>query len=543
MVTHNPELAKAYSTRIIEVKDGMVIGDSDVTEETDEKSNYSLKKTSMSFFTALNLSFNNILTKKGRTLLTAFASSIGIIGIALILSLSNGFKIQIDKYEKDTLSQAPIIISEQSMDTNALTSSMEEEKLEEYTKKKKVYSQKTAEKIMHTNLITDDYVKYIENVDENLIGGIQYQRLTSLNLLTKENDKVKLIDSSMTLAEFPSQLNGDKSIIMEDNFEVIEGEYTTKKEDLVLLVDTKNRVDSQVLKQLGIKEDSINFKDIIGKEFKVVLNDQYYKDNVVNYIPNTNLEDLYNNENNITLKITGIVRGKEGSDFAKLSGSGLCYNKSLIDYIINKNKDSEIVKKQQTSDYNVITLEKFDLSTDEGKASKNQVLSYLGDNTVPYVINLYPKDFDSKEEIVKYLDKYNKGKNDKEKIIYLDQSALITSLSGNIMDAITVVLIAFSAISLIVSSIMIGIIIYISVLERTKEIGILRAIGARKKDIRRVFNAETFIIGLSSGLLGILITRILIIPINIVIENLTDLANVAKLNIVHAIVLVIISVF
>lgn len=204
--------------------------------------------------------------------------------------------------------------------------------------------------------------------------------------------------------------------------------------------------------------------------------------------------------------------------------------------------ESEIVKKQRESDYNVITLEKFNINLQEGINSKNQLLAYLGDDIAPIMISIYPKDFDSKEELIKYLDKYNEGKNDEDKVIYLDQSELITSLSGNIMNAITIVLIAFSGISLIVSSIMIGIIIYISVLERTKEIGILRSIGARKKDIRRVFNAETFIIGLSSGILGILIATLLTIPINKTIENLTDLHGVAKLNIVHASILVLISV-
>lgn len=542
MVTHNPELAKNYSSRIIELKDGKVINDTEESNETEERVDYKLKKTSMNFFTALNLSFNNIMTKKGRTLITAFASSIGIIGIALILSLSNGFKLQIDKYEKDTLSQAPIIISEQSMDSNALQANTKEEKLESYSKKKKIYSEKTAEKVIHVNKVTPDYMNYIESIDQKLIGGVQYSRATSLNLLTMIDNKVKLIDPSMIAVQFPSKLNGESSVVMEENFEVIEGEYSSDKGDLALLVDTKNRVNSLVLRQLGIKEDIIDFKDIIGKKFKVVLNNEFYKGNDINFMPNMNLDEVYNNDKTITLKITSIIRGKEGSDFAKLSGSGLCYNKSLIDYVINQNKDSEIVKKQRESDYNVITLEKFDLSTDEGIKQKNQALAYLGDDTVPIAIELFPKDFDSKEKIVKYLDKYNKGKKNEEKILYIDQSALITSLSGNIMDAITVVLIAFSGISLIVSSIMIGIIIYISVLERTKEIGILRAIGARKKDIRRVFNAETFIIGLSSGILGILIARLLIIPINKIIENLTDLSNVAKLNIMHAIILVIISV-
>ena len=311
MVTHNPELAKDYSTRIIELKDGNIINDTDNNEVIEEESNYKLKKTSMNFFTALNLSFNNIMTKKGRTLITAFASSIGIIGIALILSLSNGFQIQIDKYEKETLSQAPIVINEQSIDTNSLSTMQNDDKLKEFHKTKKVYSQKTVENIVHKNIITDDYVNYIGNTDENLIGGISYKNLTSLNLLTKSNDKTLLVDTTLSTAQIPSKLNGDKSKIMVDNFEIIEGKYAESKEELMLLVDTKNRVDSVILKALGIEEDEINFKDIVGKEFKVVLNDTYYENTGFNFIPNTNLDELYNNENNITLKITGIIRGKK----------------------------------------------------------------------------------------------------------------------------------------------------------------------------------------------------------------------------------------
>lgn len=257
---------------------------------------------------------------------------------------------------------------------------------------------------------------------------------------------------------------------------------------------------------------------------------------------NTNYDELYENENNLTVKIVGIIRGKKDSDFAKLSGNGIGYNQSLLDYVINSNKDSDIVASQYRESYNVLTQEAFDLESEEGKKEKEQTLAYLGADSAPAIIQIYPKDFKSKDKVLKYLDKYNKDKNEDEKILYIDQAELITSLSGNIMDAITIVLIAFSSIALIVSSIMVGIITYTSVLERTKEIGILRALGARKKDIRRVFNAEVLIIGFSSGLLGIVIARILIFPINNVIEELSDLAGVAKLNPIHAVTLIIISV-
>ena len=542
MVTHNPELANDYANRIVEFKDGELISDSNPVDNTKEKDNYKIKKTSMNYLTALKLSFNNIKTKKGRTLITAFASSIGIIGIALILSLSNGFKLQIDKFEKDTLSQAPIVISKQSMDMNSMPNLKEKDNLEEYTSEQVIHPEKTIENIVHNNKITKEYVNSIKLLDSNLIGGISYQRATNLNLLTKIDGKIKQIDTSGITFPMPSTFDNQEATVMKDNYDVIYGNFTTNKEDLTLLVDSKNRVSETILKALGYNKENINFDEIVGKEFKLVLNDDYYKKLGEFYTINTDLEKLYNNENTITLKISSIIRGKEGSDFAKLSGSGLMYNNSLVDYVIEKNSKSEIVSTQLEKNYNVLTTELFDKDTTEGKDAYEMMLSYLGADTTPVAIQIYPKDFDSKDEVLKVLDQYNEGKSEEDKIVYMDQAKLITTMSGNIMDAITIVLIAFSAISLIVSSIMIGIITYISVLERTKEIGILRALGARKKDITRVFNAETFIIGLTSGTLGLIIAKLLTFPANHIIESLTKLKNVAKLNPVHAITLLVISI-
>jgi putative ABC transport system permease protein len=543
MVTHNPDLANLYATRIVEFRDGKLIDDSNpINDKEKEDKNYEIKKTSMKYLTALKLSFNNIKTKKGRTLLTAFASSIGIIGIALILSLSNGFKIQIDKFEKNTLSQAPIIISEQTMDMNSMKNmAQEKDELEEFTQNKEIHPLKTVENVVHINKITKEYMDIIENINPELIGGIAYQRATSLNILSKIDNKVKQIDQSI-FAQLPTTIDGKESIVMTDNFEVIYGEMGTKKEDLILLVDSKNRVSENVLKALGYDKDTITFDEIIGKEFKVILNDDYYKKIEDLYLATTDNDKLYNSDKAITLKIKAIIRGKEGSDFAKLSGTGIMYSNELTKYVIEKNNDSDIVKTQKKVDYNVLSHQQFDLETEEGRKTKETTLTYLGADTVPMAIQIYPKDFDSKDEILKKLDEYNEGKKEEEKIIYMDQAALITSMSGGIMNAITIVLIAFSAISLVVSSIMIGIITYISVLERTKEIGILRALGARKKDISRVFNAETFIIGFTSGIIGLLIAKALTYPANIIIEKLSTLKNVAKLNPMHAIILLSISI-
>ena len=539
MVTHNPELAKEYATRIIEFKDGEIIKDSKpVTDKEKSTEKFKIKKTAMSYRSAINLSFNNLKTKKGRTFITSLASSIGIIGIALILSLSNGFKIKIDEFEKDTLSQAPILISEQSMDLNSLQqmNNNNNNDLEEYTKKKKIYPQKTIENSIHLNKITNEYIEKIENIDSKYIGGLSYTRATNLNLLTKVNDQATIVDSKIIMSMLPTNIDGTDSTVMTDNFEMIYGEKTTNKEDLYLLVDSKNRLSENALKALGFEQNEIDFKNIIGKELKVVLNDQYYKEIAGRYIISNDLNELYNNEENITLTIKGIIRGKKDNTFAEMSGSGVLFNKSLMDYVIEKNSESSIVKAQQNSNNNILTMEPFATEKD-----KTTMLTYLGAKTAPMTIQIYPKDFESKDKILKVLDNYNKGKSKEDKIIYIDQAKMITSLSGNIMDAITIVLIAFSSISLIVSSIMVGIITYTSVLERTKEIGILRALGARKKDITRVFNAETLIIGFSSGILGIIIARLLIIPTNIIINNLSKLPDVAKLNPIHAVILITIS--
>ena len=549
MVTHNPELAEKYATRIVEVKDGLVINDTNnEKEQGNSQQEYKLKKTSMGFFTALKLSFTNIWTKKGRTLLTAFASSIGIIGIALILSLSNGFDIQIDEFQKNTLSQMPIAISQVAMNMDeesfaemTISNENEEKEIDE----SKIYPQKQLEDITHTNKFTKEYVNYIENINPDLIGGISYNRATNLNIITKNNNDYKMLDSQTTFFPLPEQIEeGREDTIIKENFELINGRMPSEKEDILLLINTKNQLNSTILKAIGYDNvDSINFDEIVGKEFKLILNDDLYKNNGEFYTINTNYEEMYNNKNAVTLKICGIIRGKKDNKFAEMSGNGLTYTQKLMKYVIEKNNESAIVKAQENKDYNILTGEKFEEdSSNQGASTKDTTLAYLGADTVPVMIQIYPKNFETKKEVLEYLDKYNEGKSDDDKITYTDYAETITTLSGGIMDAITIVLIAFSTISLIVSTIMIAIITYISVLERTKEIGILRAIGARKKDVTRVFNAETFIIGLCSGILGITIANLLTIPINKVILNLTQLENVAKLNPMHAITLIIISI-
>ncbi len=573
MVTHNPDIAEKYADRIIKFKDGQVVDDSNPYNNIKDVTGYQLKKTSMSFFTALKLSGKNIATKKWRTALTAFASSIGIIGIALILSLSSGFQTQINQFQNDALSEFPIMISKSAMSIDMETmkemrgemlSIVRDEKEQINTDEVYLYDS-TENTIAHTNKITKEYIDYINAIDPAICRSIGYTRMVGMNLLRRADEKTYPVSiavginmgagndsrdmqsmmggvSSMRgigFTSYPEVLDNSLDSYLEKNYDVLAGEYPSKSTDLVLVVDDQNRVDYSILKNLGFDTDdvdSIKFKDIVGTEIKLITNNDFYKKTSMgNFMPGTDYDAMYDSKNSITLQISGIVRLKEDVTLGIL-GNGIAYSDKLVQEILNIEEDSEIVKEQLKADYNVITMEKID------KASKESFLSYIGGDSTPYMIHLYPTDFEAKDAVLSYLDDYNTNKADEDTIVYNDLASSMTEMTGGIMDAITLVLIAFAAISLVVSLIMIGIITYISVLERTKEIGILRALGARKKDITRVFNAETFIIGACSGLLGIGIAYALTFPINHLLLNMTDLANVAQLNPIHAILLITISI-
>jgi len=551
MVTHNPELAHTYADRIVEFKDGEVVSDSNPLTVQEPNSQYKLKKTKMSFLTALKLSGTNINTKKGRTFLTAFASSIGIIGIALILSLSNGFDKQIANFESGTLSTFPIMISQTSaeIDSEMLKDSgmLGDTDENSFPEDKVIYPiESIREKVIHTNLFHEDYMKYIEAIEPNLVSGLSYTRMLNINLLKMQNDTATMVNTNYNgFSSYPKSLDNDKPSYLEQNFDLLAGSYPTDMKDIVLVVSKKNEVNKTILQTFGMnyEANSIDFEDIIGYEFRAVLNNDYYKENgdffTINGDP-TNLIKMYQNESAIKLNVVGILRAKEDVKIS-LVPEGFIYSDELAEFILWDAAGSEIVLKQQSSDFNVLTGEAFDMANPDDVATKEMIMASLGGNDTPYMISIYPTDFTAKEAIVSYLDVFNEGKSKTDKIIYTDLASTVTEMSGGIMNAITLVLIAFSSISLVVSLIMVGIITYISVLERTKEIGVLRALGARKKDITRVFNAETFIIGLCSGILGITIARLLVFPINAVIKNLTDLENVAQLNPVHALSLILIS--
>jgi putative ABC transport system permease protein len=544
MVTHNPELAHEYTNRIIDVKDGNVVNDTNpYIKDSANTASMTIRKTAMNYLAALRLSFNNIRTKKGRTFLTSFASSIGIIGIALILALSNGFQQEIDSFERDSLSQAPIIISPSVISLDEDTAEKTKDELPTYSKEKKIYAQEDMDEAMtHENILTEDYISYLDKMDPSYVSSITQQKAVSFNAITNTSDNNYQAINSMDIMTdwivYPESVDeNEKYSSMLKNYDILAGEINDKEIGLILQVDNRNQLLQSALKQLGFnEEEEITFDQLLNKEIKIIPNDSYYQEINGFFIPNTDYKALYNSPEAITVKIQAIVRGKEEQEIIT-SGSGISYTGALTDVVIAINKDSKIVKAQETKDLNILSGQPFD-----ERNTKESSLAYLGAESLPIMIAIYPKDFDSKDELLKYLDDYNIGKDNVDKIQYLDQAAMISSLTGNIMGAITTVLIAFSAISLIVSSIMIAIITYISVLERTKEIGVLRALGARKKDITRVFTAETLIIGSCSGLLGIGIAQLLTIPANIAIESVAGLANVAKLNPIHSIILVLISI-
>ena len=554
MVTHNNELAKEYSDRIILMKDGNVVGDTSINTKDEEiKEEYKLKKTKMNFFTALNLSLNNIRTKKGRTILTSFASSIGIIGISLILSLSNGFTKQIDKFERDTSDAMPVIISSIKTSNETIEEQVKsmnpnnDESETKYTKNKEVTVKKVNDDDKYNN-INDEFMNYLKNINKDYISSVGLSYTTSLNMIQKTDDKYYTIqslasDNNLSITSLPFNSFDDKNIskIITSYYDILEGRLPNNYDEIIIEVNTSNVIEESLKKALGINKDNITFDDILNSQIKLVYNDDLYSEFDGYFIQKNINKEIFDNPNNLTLKVVGIMRAKKSKENVLTSSSGIYYTNDLVNHVIEKNNESKIVKKQETSDYSVLTGVKFE-NNSKGERDKKTSLDYLGKKTTPSMINLFPKDFDQKDNIIKYLDEYNNSKDAKDKIAYLDQAKLITSVTGGIMTGITTVLVAFSSISLIVSSIMIGIITYISVLERVKEIGILRSLGARKKDIRRVFNAETFIIGLFSGALGIFISWLLLFPVNSILKNITKLDNVAVMNINYAIVLVAISV-
>lgn len=676
MVTHNPELAKDYSTRIVRLLDGVITDDSDpysledmeadirakeaakvkISEKKIKKSGKK-QKTSMSFFTALSLSFNNLMTKKTRTILTAFAGSIGIIGIAMILSISNGIQLYIDRVQRDTLSSYPITLQAEAIDISSMVSSMTgNSDSEEHEDKSKIYSNdimgdmiNTMVKEVKSNNLSE-FKKYIENGSSDIksyVSDIQYSYDVPLNIYMKDTsngveqlnpgtmfDSIygegatsasSSMSSGMGMGMFSNssvwnQLLGNQQVL-DEQYDVLAGHWPENFNEVVLVADKNNEVDDYTLYSLGLKDPeevrtlfkkmmvgesyetkkdiSYTFDEILDTEFKLVMPTDMYKYNdVTGTWDDYSKDDKYmtNVVNNGTdIKVCGIIRPNDDAVSTSLS-SGIGYTAKLTEYIIEEVKNSEIAKAQLAdTSVDVFTGVPFDndrnteitmddinaymatLSPEESAQmqamtsgmSDDQILqlfsaslkarttdatldsnkSKLGitDLDTPSQIDIYATDFDSKEKVQNIIKDYNKLQQDDGKeenvINYTDYVGIMMSSVSTIINAISYVLISFVAISLIVSSIMIGIITYISVLERTKEIGVLRSIGASKKDVSRIFNAETLIEGFVSGALGIVVTLLLCIPANALIKHLTDISNVAQLPIAGGVILIIISMF
>lgn len=676
MVTHNPELAKNYSTRIVRLLDGVITDDSDPysledmeadirakeaakakTSEKKIKKSGKKQKTSMSFFTALSLSFNNLMTKKTRTILTAFAGSIGIIGIAMILSISNGIQLYIDRVQRDTLSSYPITLQAESIDISSMVTSMTgNSDSEEHEDKSKIYSNdimgdmiNTMVKEVKSNNLSE-FKKYIENGGSDIksyVSDIQYSYDVPLNIYMKDTsngveqlnpstmfDSIygegatstsSAMSSGMGMGMFSNssvwnQLLGNQQVL-DEQYDVLAGHWPENYNEVVLVVDKNNEVDDYTLYSLGLKDPeevrtlfkkmmvgesyetkkdiSYTFDEILDTEFKLVMPTDMYKYNdVTGTWDDYSKDDKYmtNVVNNGTdIKVCGIIRPNDDAVSTSIS-SGIGYTAKLTEYIIEQVKNSEIAKAQLAdTSVDVFTGVPFDndrntditmddvnaymatLSPEESAQmqamtsgmSDDQILqlfsaslkarttdatldsnkSKLGitDLDTPSQIDIYATDFDSKEKVQNIIKDYNKLQQDDGKeenvINYTDYVGIMMSSVSTIINAISYVLIAFVAISLIVSSIMIGIITYISVLERTKEIGVLRSIGASKKDVSRIFNAETLIEGFVSGALGIVVTLLLCIPANALIKHLTDISNVAQLPVAGGVILIIISMF
>ena len=560
MVTHNPKLAQEYATRIVNFQDGKILNDSNPFIPEEEKDTFKLKRTKMSYWNAIKLSFTNIMTKKGRTTLTAFASSIGIISIAVVLALSNGFQKQIDTTMSKALAKYPVTINQTATDASSVADRNESEKNVKNRGYLTVEKDKMQEST-HQNKINQKYVNYVKKINPNYANNISYQRGINLNLLTRSKNKIKRVqfspisansDSSQAAAQmrmqaisatglgssvFPTTLNSSKSNFLKENYQLLSGAWPHKATDLVLVTDNENKLNINIIKNLGLKAkagEKLNYQKFVGKKFKVVDNDDYYQKLPTGmFIPQKISNSMYDNSKT-QMQIVGVIRPKDENSMALLS-SGIAYSDQLTQNIIKKNKKSEIVRAQKKAKQNVMT------GQDMNAREKKQMLQSIGGSTIPTSIMIYPNDFDAKDKVLDYLDKWNRGKKRKNKIIYTDMSSAVTSMTGGLLNGITTVLVAFAAISLVTSMIMIGILTYTSVLERTKEIGILKALGARKKDITRVFDAETFILGVFSGILGVVVAWLLVFPINSLLYSITDLANVAQLNPVHALILVIIS--
>lgn len=665
MVTHNPELAEKYSNRIIRLLDGKVVDDTNpydrnVVEPIEKKKagkEKKIKKPSMSYFTALSLSLNNLMTKKGRTFMTSFAGSIGIIGIALILSISSGAQLYIKSVEEETLASYPIAIERNAMDMSSMMTSMMKDNKSDSSDDGKIHSNNIMGSMVNTMLTQlkandlKSFKTYLENDGKEIndyVSDIKYGYSTPLNIFRNDKDKgiiqvnpaTLFEDMGMTNAMYDSQLMSnvvstsydtwtellDNDKLLNEQYKVLAGRMPSAYNEVVVMVNKDNEISDYSLYCMGLmdsdelvnavksamsnnnekvdftsKLQTYTYDELLGLEFRLVTNPEFYeKENGV-WVDKSD-DKIYMTkvvEDAEPIKVVGIIKPEENSIMSSSSSSAIGYTHELTEYLVNKVNDSEIVKAQKDApDTDIFTGKEFAKDEDKKTLTMEDIQGYIanlpeeqqaqvmaqlqqaqqmgmteqqiidafsqqmntesdatydGNMTLlgvasldePSRINIYPKDFDAKEKIEQiisdYNDKVKADGNENLKIEYTDIVGLMMTSVSTIIDAISVILIAFVAISLVVSSIMIGIITYISVLERTKEIGILRAMGASKRDISRVFNAETLIVGFAAGAIGIGVTLLLLIPANAIVYSLTGISGMCVLPWQGAVILVIIS--
>lgn len=562
MVTHDTELVKEYANRTITIKDGVIESDTNpyvLNNLVKEKEN--VKRPIMKALTALNHSFKNLFTKKARTILTIIAGSIGIIGIALVLSLSNGFKKYMNKLEEDNISRYPLMIMKETYNLNAILEALNEDysDLEKYPSIKKVTINKvnmTVKNITAKNNITKKYVnEVIKNIDPSLVNHIKYKSDVEMNLFVNNGlMKQEVNDKNMyvrLVTDLIWQEIMDNEDFMKNNFDVLQGRMPLNYNEVVIVVDRYNRMTNAALIDLGLyvegqEKETFTFDELMNLEIKLLTNDEMYffedgvyKLNGVNVLNNPMVtQEAY--DRGETIKVVGIIRADDSNSHSYLN-TGVAYKSSLIKHIINENKNSELGKfLSENKNINPFTGNDYVSTTDKSAEELyNEDLKKYGADETPSSIEIYPKDFESKQKIKEYLDDYNDSQKKADKVIYLDIMDLTADLSESLIDGVTYVLIILSSISLIVSSIMIGVTTYVSVIERTKEIGILRSLGARKRDVARLFNAETIIIGAIAGLLGVITAYLFTIPINLIAgEMLPQLSGIASLKLIHGVILV-----
>lgn len=622
MVTHNTELAEKYSSRIIKLLDGKVIDDSNPPSENDDaleriietlpqnaqnlqknnKKAFKKKKSSMSVFTAFMLSLKNLITKKGRTILTSVAGSIGIIGVALVLAISNGFTNYINKMQTDTLGGYPIAVSTVAIDYSSLSSFMGESNKVGTSEEEGsfgVYNPSTIiAKMGNYNFISDKFVKYINDYieednkkgDRKSLSSVQFTYATNLKVLTEGSEGIIFVDTKPTTSSIYGTSSSlfyeglaDKDFVL-SNYDIVEGKYPENKNEVLLVLNSTGALSTDMLTKLGIavsvnsegEYERILYLDVIGKTYKVISNDTYYtpvydsEGNVTEFstLAKADYQTAFDGASE-TLSICGVMKPRKDI-VVEVFDAGIMYLPELATSYQQDCKNSLIVQKSIDDGkfYVPFTVDiselkgfglgiqnfntpaeivgfvksSFDIDMTAEEAT-NLGLQMVGASTIPTGIYLYPKDFDGKAEVLKLIDDWNASENGAHnKIVYTDATEVLTGTLGELINIISYVLIAFAAISLLVSSIMIGIITYVSVVERTKEIGVLRSIGARKRDIARVFNAETFIIGLFAGLIGVVLTYILCFPVNAIIAKVSGgLKNIAVLKFDHALILIAVS--